>query len=100
MVNFRLLPGNTLSRAFKCSPVAKEHLNPLFHHQSCKMLKRPVKGFFGRIGETAAWKLLSLQVVLKTFAAYALSAARIIAAIAVFQVLFLFAFHNHFLLFG
>jgi hypothetical protein len=59
-----------------------------------KSLKAAVVGSFHRIRETTARKLAHAKVVLQAFAANALSRTPAVAAIAPFQVGWLFAFHN------
>ena len=57
------------------------------------MFERPVPGFFGIIGKTAAGQLPALQVVAQTFAADAFSGAGVICAVTTIEIFFFTAFH-------
>jgi len=61
------------------------------------MLKRPVEGAFGIVGENAGRKLPAFQMVAYAIAAYPLARTGVIAAVTGLQNLFLFAFHDELL---
>jgi hypothetical protein len=82
-------------RAIRANNVGMEPtLNPAFSYKPGKMLEGAIISSFGVFRETAAGQLPALQVVLKAVATGPLVGARIIAAVAMFQILFLFAFHT------
>jgi hypothetical protein len=63
-------------------------------NQLGKSLKAAVIGPFQSIRETAGRKLAHAKVVLQAFAANSLSRTPAIAAVAPFQIGWLFTFHN------
>jgi hypothetical protein len=58
------------------------------------MFKGSVEALLGVCGKTAGGQLPRAQVIGDTFAAYPLLPARLIAAVAPFEILFLSAFHS------
>jgi hypothetical protein len=62
--------------------------------QPGKLLKTAVIGPFHRIRETTGRKLAHAKVVLQALAANSLSRTPAVAAVAPFQIGWLFAFHN------
>lgn len=57
------------------------------------MLKGTIKSGFRNFGKTAGRKLSAFQVVPNAVTAHAFAGARVIAAVAIFEILFFFAFH-------
>jgi hypothetical protein len=70
-----------------------EFLNFLIVHQTSEMLERAIVRFFGITGKAATRQLATLQVILQTLTADALSGTRFVAAVAVLKVLFFVALH-------
>ena len=66
----------------------------LFFHQTGEMVEGPIISSFGITGETTAWQLAAFQVILQALTADTLSGTRIIAAVALLKILFLFALHR------
>jgi hypothetical protein len=60
------------------------------------MAKRPVIGALCICRETACGEFPALEMITQTIAAHAFSGTRLIAAIAVLHVFFLFAFHQNY----
>jgi hypothetical protein len=60
-------------------------------------LKRPVVSFFNAIGEKASRKLMVSPMITETLAAESLAAARLVAAVAIFEVSFAVAFSHRLL---
>ena len=98
-VHFKNFEVNTLKRSFRIYPVMK----PVFlHSKACgfrrlrvfffkdkvrKALKASVISFFNRIWKAAGRKFLTAEMIMKTFAAFALSGAGGVAAIAIFKIM-------------
>jgi hypothetical protein len=72
----------------------REFSDLLLVHQTSKMLKRAIVCFFGITGKATPRHLATLQVILQTLTADALSSTRFVAAVAFLKILFSLALHH------
>jgi len=72
----------------------------MFTHQPREMFEGPVKGLLGVCVKTAGRQLPRSQMIGDAFTADTFPRAWFITAVALFEILFLFAFHTFFLSFN